>query len=237
MHNRRMGLDGVELVMAVEEAFDIQIDDAQAGKLLTPRLLTDYVLGQVTTATASVCLTQRAFNLLRKSLIHQCGFKRSQIAPDVSLPQLLPKPQRRKVIRQVVAELGIKKPPEFVRPKWLITGLFVASILSGMGAVVLARPSAAPISLMLFAVVATGIGVMGVKLTQPLCKEFPKELQTIGDLSRWVMTHKGDLADATPSGWTREQITIRVRELIVEQLGVKPGFSEDARFIQDLGMD
>lgn len=232
-----MGLDGVELVMAVEEAFDIQIEDAAAAKLLTPRLLTDYVLSQVTTATATVCLTQRAFNLLRKSLIHKCGFKRSQIAPEVSLPRLLPKPQRRKIIRQVMAELSIKKSPEFVRPKWLKTGLFVAAVLSGVAAVLLARPSAAPVSLMLFAVVAAGIGVMGAKLTQPLCREFPWNLQTIGDLSRWVMTHKGDLADATPSGWTREQINIRVRELIVEQLGVKPDFSEDARFIEDLGLN
>jgi acyl carrier protein len=34
-----MGPDGVEIAMAVEDAFDIQIEDAEAAKLLTPRLL------------------------------------------------------------------------------------------------------------------------------------------------------------------------------------------------------
>jgi hypothetical protein len=205
--------------------------------LLTPRLLTDYILGQVTTATATVCLTQRAFNLLRKSLIHQSRFKRSQIAPDVCLSQLLPKNQRRKIIQKVIAELGIKKPPQLVRPKWLTTGLFGASVLSGLGATVLTLPSLTILAFLIFACATIGIGVLGAKLTRPFCTEFSKELQTIGDLARWVMTHKSDLADATPSGWTREQITIRVRELIVEQLGVKPDFSDDARFIEDLGLD
>jgi hypothetical protein len=79
-------------------------------------------------------------------------------------------------------------------------------------------------------------GGIGVKLTRPLCTEFPKALQTIGELARWVMTHKGDLANASPSGWTRDQVSARVREIIVEHLGCKPDFNEDARFIEDLGM-
>ena len=232
-----MGLDGVELVMAVEEAFDIQIEDAAAAQLLTPRLLTDYVLNKVNTATATVCLTQRAFNLLRKSLIHQCGFKRSQIAPNVSLAQLLPKPQRRKIIQQVIAELGIKKPPEFIRPRWLNIMLTIGSVLAGVLAAVATSHFLYSIEVWVFIVAALVAAGIALRLTKPLCTEFPWNLQTIGDLSRWVMTHKGDLADATPSGWTREQITIRVRELIVEQLGVKPDFSDDANFVKDLGMD
>jgi len=31
-----MGLDGVRIVMAVEEAFDIRIENSEAEKLLTP---------------------------------------------------------------------------------------------------------------------------------------------------------------------------------------------------------
>jgi hypothetical protein len=42
---------------------------------------------------------------------------------------------------------------------------------------------------------------------------------------------------AWSTGWTREQITARVRELIVDQLGVKPDFSDDANFVKDLGVD
>ena len=38
-----MGLDGVEIVLAVEEEFGIAIDDADAANLTTPRRLVDYV--------------------------------------------------------------------------------------------------------------------------------------------------------------------------------------------------
>ena len=54
-----MGLDGVEMVMAVEEAFDIRIEASEAEKLLTPRLLIDFVQSKVSGATASVCLDSR----------------------------------------------------------------------------------------------------------------------------------------------------------------------------------
>lgn len=104
-----MGLDGVELVMAVEEEFDISIDDAAAGKLLTPRLLTDYVLSKVTTTTTDVCLTQRAFNLLRKSLIRHGGWKRSEIKPKKRLSVLLPKNQRHKIIQKAIWSWASKR--------------------------------------------------------------------------------------------------------------------------------
>ncbi|MCX6982040.1 MAG: hypothetical protein NTV08_14970 [Verrucomicrobia bacterium] len=38
-----MGLDGVELVMAFEEAFGISIPNADAQKMLTPQAVIDFV--------------------------------------------------------------------------------------------------------------------------------------------------------------------------------------------------
>ena len=232
-----MGLDGVELVMAVEDAFDIQIDDAQAATLVTPRLLIDYVLGKVATATTTVCLTHRSFNLLRKSLLHQGVWKRSEIRPTTKLAVLVPKNCRRKFLLKVSAELRIKKSPALVRPKWLTAVLFAAAVLCGFWVAALAFPFLTTLAILVFTFAAFGIGAIGASLTNPLRSEFPAELETIGDLARWLMTHMGDLADATRPAWTREQITTRVREIIVEQLGVKPDFSDDAHFVKDLGLD
>ncbi len=231
-----MGLDGVEIIMAVEDAFDIQIEDAAAAKMVTPRLLIDYVLGKITTTTATVCLTQRAFNLLRKSLVQKCGLKRAQITPDARLSQLIGKVHRREWLDKITAELAIKKPPALVRPKWLTIVLFVAAVLAGVWAVALALPSLTTLAFLIFAVVAIGIGVIGAKLTQSQCTEFPTELQTVGTLARWVMTHKPDLANTNIPKWTPDQVEARVREIIVEQLGCKPDFSLDASFVKDLGL-
>jgi acyl carrier protein len=231
-----MGLDGVELVMAVEDAFSISINDADAAKLLTLRLLTDYVLSKVTTTTATVCLTQRAFNLLRRSLLRHGGWKRSEITPDTSLPVLLPKKLRREIIQKVIADLEIKRPPEYVLAEWVNVLLLVGPALAG-GTVAYGTGHAThSAGIWIFIGVALATAGIAVRLTRPLRTEFPRNLQTVGDLARWVMTHKSDLADATPTGWTREQITARVRELIVDQLGVKPGFSDDANFVKDLGL-
>ncbi len=39
-----MGLDTVELAMAFEEEFAVDIPDAEAARMVTPRHVTDYVL-------------------------------------------------------------------------------------------------------------------------------------------------------------------------------------------------
>ncbi len=222
--------------MAVEDAFDISIDDSEAVKLVTPRLLIDFVLSKVTTTTASVCLTQRAFNVLRKSLIHQCGLKRSQIAPDASLSMLLAKNQRRKLLGKIASELAIKKPPELVRPKWVHAMLLGASLGAGTTFAIITFHALGAVSVWAFIIVAILTGGLAIWLTKPLCTEFPKNLQTIGDLARWVMSHKADLATPATPAWTRDQITIRVREIIIDVLGCKPDFSEDANFVKDLGL-
>lgn len=38
-----MGLDSVELVMAIEEEFGIEIEDAAAETMQTPRIMIDYI--------------------------------------------------------------------------------------------------------------------------------------------------------------------------------------------------
>jgi hypothetical protein len=112
----------------------------------------------------------------------------------------------------------------------------VLSVSAGSVIVVELLPLFNIVSTILAIAVICVCAAVAASVTKPFCKEFPQGLQTVGDLARWVMTHKADLATATAPGWTREQITIRVREIIVEQLGCKPDFSEDANFVKDLGL-
>ena len=231
-----MGLDAVEIVMAVEDAFDIQIANADAEKMITPRQVIDFVLGKVTTTNASICLTQRAFNVLRKSLIHKCGLKRSQITPDARLSTLLAKNQRRKLLGEITSKLAIKKAPELVRPRWVSAGVLGSSLAAGFGAAAACFPEWGSVAVWVFILVAMLAAGLAIRLTKPLCTEFPKDLQTIGDLARWVMTHKADLATPTAPAWTRDQVAARVRQIIIDVLGCKPDFSEDANFVKDLGL-
>jgi acyl carrier protein len=231
-----MGLDGVEIVMAVEDAFDIQIEDSEAARILTPRSLIDYVMNKVNTANSTICLTQSAFNLLRKSFIRHGDLKRSQLKPAAKLSALLPRRNRLELLWKITNELAIKKPPELVRPRWVNAALLGCSLASGIGAAAAVYSENYSLPVLAFVFVAIAVAGFGFRLTKPLCTEFPKGLQNLGGFARWVMAHKGDLAETTLCGWTREQVTARVREIIVDVLGCNPDFSEDARFIEDLGL-
>jgi len=232
-----MGLDGVEIILAVEERFDIRIEDAEAEKLLTPRQLIELVQTKVALTTASVCLTQRAFNLLRKSLRHHGGWKRSEITPASRLSDLIPRPERRPLLQRVVQDLAINKPPQLELANWLNISLLLGSLAAGGLAVRVTRLGFSSPAMFVFIAGALLAAGAALRLTMPWRKEFPANLQTVGDLSRWVMTHKADLAMGTAPAWTRNQIAASVREIIVDQLGCQPDFSEEASFTRDLGLN
>ena len=63
-----MGLDSVELVMAFEEAFGIEIPDEDAARLETPRHVMDYVAARLPVTPSGACRTQRTFYALRRGL-------------------------------------------------------------------------------------------------------------------------------------------------------------------------
>ncbi len=68
-----MGLESVELVMAFEEAFEIDIPDAVASGMITPRQTIDYVASRLATVPAGRCLTQQIFYRLRRGLRAESG--------------------------------------------------------------------------------------------------------------------------------------------------------------------
>ena len=76
-----MGLDGVELLLAVEEEFGVAIADADAIGLTTPALLAEYVSARLgdRARNAAVCTSSRAFYLLRQALMETGAISRRQL--------------------------------------------------------------------------------------------------------------------------------------------------------------
>jgi len=237
-----MGLDSVELVMAFEEAFEIQIEDDEAAKMLTPRDVIEYVLRRVGHSDSTGCLTQRAFNLLRKTLIQTTGLSRREIKPSASLNELVPKPERAQLREQFSAILCTHAFPEFVRPRFLVSALTGISLAVGI-AIIAMMPMLLPWSGFGMALVLGGVGAAltgyaSAAATWRQRTEFPSAIATVGDLSRWIMHHRRDPgATAAQRAWAREQVAGRVREIVIEHLDCAEAYREDARFIQDLGMD
>jgi acyl carrier protein len=230
-----MGLDGVEIVMAVEDAFDITIENSEAEKCLTPRQLIELAMSKVATTTTEICLTHRSFNLLRRFLVRRYSLVRKTVRPDTLLSTAFPTEGRFARLQQLSADLAIQPCPQLVRPDGLKLGISAVALAAGAAAAVPFTHSPIPIWIPAL-LAAIGTAVLGAFATKTFCTEFPEELATVGHLARWIMTHKPDLATAETPGWTREQVAARVREIVIQTLGCKCTYREDARFIQDLGL-
>ena len=76
-----MGLDAVELLMAVEEKFGVSITDEEATKAVTVGDLKQLVKTKLDVADADGCLTQRAFHLIRKKATAEFGVLRRNLNP------------------------------------------------------------------------------------------------------------------------------------------------------------
>jgi acyl carrier protein len=90
-----MGLDSVELVIAVEEAFGISIPDAVAAEMITPAILISHVQEAVSsTSDRKACISLRAFHRVRASLMRSIGVNRSDVTLDTRISTLFPAPRR-----------------------------------------------------------------------------------------------------------------------------------------------
>lgn len=78
-----MGLDGVELVMELEEAFGVELEDEALVELTTPRKAIDLILSRLETVQENMCLSQRAFYLLRRALTEHSGAAENERAEEL----------------------------------------------------------------------------------------------------------------------------------------------------------
>lgn len=231
-----MGLDAVEIVMAVEDAFDIRLEDREVEKVRTPGQLIELVLEKVRVSDSTVCLTQRAFGRIRRVLTSHFAIPRQQIAPSMDLNKVLPRRIRPKFLTLLVVDIGLPSVPKLRRPSFIIVLLFwLVAATAAVPWFLLNRGSISMI-LGLSITVAATTSILAERLTRRWRSEFPIELQTVGTFAEWITTHKSDLASASTHAWTPDQVRARVKEIVIEHLGCKEHYREDALFVEELGL-
>jgi acyl carrier protein len=83
-----MGLDSVELVLAVEERFGVNITDAEAQACTTPGTLVEIISAKLELSNERICLAQRAFHLLRKSAMEILDVPRKSVVLEADVRAL-----------------------------------------------------------------------------------------------------------------------------------------------------
>ena len=231
-----MGLDTVELVMEIEEAFDISIPDDRASEMLTVGDVYDFILEKTADSTlkSSTCLTAVVFYDLRRQL-HSLGLSHSEIRPKTKLDRLIPLTRRRKYWQTLSAQMDLRF-PRLGRPSWLVllNCMLVAIVVSA--------------SFLGFAhdnyisgiVAAAAFGLsstaMLIYLTRPLAIYPAASCSTIRDLVTSLVAINYNTLATRYSTCSRTDIWNALQLIVAEQLGVDRSMVvPHARFVQDLG--
>lgn len=228
-----MGLDGVELVMALEESFGIELKDEEIVKTVTPRMVGDMLFSKLKATDKSVCQSQRTFYILRNALMKTFDLQRKEITPDTRFRDYIAESEEARIWPQLQAVTAVRRWPELERPLWMSRSLTIAGFAIFGTTVFLSIQSSFGAILGVSGGIALSVvfGIVAARLTRPFCLYIPRRYQTVRDLFPSVLT-------SDHVKWTRAQVSDLVKKVVMEQLGVSESqYTEDSNFINDFGMD
>lgn len=231
-YDRGMGLDGVELVMEVEDRFNVRLADHDVERVRTVADLAALVLARMPFLRGA-CPTARSFYELR-TLLTSRGIKRSDIRPRTRLAELFP-PGSREAWKSLCAE-DRRLPRLRVNPRVdgvLLWSAALSIVAWFMAMAVLLAKGDGFAALITLGVVAVG-GAAFALTRSALARHFPTGMETVGDIARAIapIERSGNrLLDEL-------RVLEEVRRLTAEQLGlplerVRP----ESDFVRDLEMD
>lgn len=221
-----MGLDGVELLLATEEEFQIAISDEEAVKCETPGMLADLVYSKLRKSRDDTCPSMHGFYVVRKKMMDYFSLPKEKIRPDSKLDELISRKNRINTWKEFLLTLSNGKTmyAPLSKPKW-VKALIVVSTVS-VFVIAYYNTDNGLLSFVVSIIVAAIIQAA----TNSLKAEFPNNFSLVKDLTRIVST-----LDATV--WDKEDVYNRVKQIVVEQLGVKESdVRPNSHFIDDLGM-
>lgn len=227
-------MDGIELLIGVEDAFGIEIPDRDAAKLISVGQLYDYVRSRV--GREGICPSRHVFYRLRGALECGSGVARGALRPDTPLETVLPSVSRLHSWADL-ATRGELNLPRLRRPEWV----FVAGITifaTGMVATLLCSVGAFQLvpSHWTFILLTGGALLLLWLITVPLAVSLPLHCQSLGDLTRIVSAMNSDELEVS-LGWGDSEIWQTVRVLISQQMGIPvEQVTAEKQFIRDLGM-
>ncbi len=228
-----MGLDTVELVMAFERAFNIEISDDAAQSSVTVRDAIDYIYSQVEHSDASACCTQRAFHRLRLTAQDVLGVERSSIRPATPLETLIPIEQRQKLWSRLSQAVGSDEWPSLHRSAE-VSRLIVTFVIGSAATAFVVAPEYNLMAALVAAVAATWLSL---RATAHWRLHFAENEKTVGQLTEHLAIDLPRAWRPSKPGWTRNDVRTVVRRITCEHLNIDQRFSDEAAFIDDLGAD
>jgi hypothetical protein len=238
-----MGMDGVEITMATEEAFDIQLSDAEAELVMTPRQLIELVERKLGISDSHGCISRQAFHRVRRGLLAATTLRRSEVRPETSLASVLAGPGFPNRWQNLAVAVGASHWPQLQISSALHSFIWLASLAVGTSAMLTlsyffgdrflpSLSTSSLLSLLALTVVLAGMAYRFLPLPQAA---LPSSVRTARDLARWLTANDPTLLSPS-SAWTHERVVLKVREIVCDVLCCEERYCEDARFVEDLGL-
>lgn len=227
-----MGLEIVELIMRVEEEFEIAIEDEEASYISTVGELHLCILTKLGLAGASGCQSSATFYQMRRALMEIADVSRAAIRPDTPTAPLLPEPNRRAQWKTLSELTGATLPP-LERPRVLAKSIGMGGALIGVSslACVFVSPALAASSALTGAVAYVGAR----KWSDRYATLLPAQCATVGDLSHAVIKLNYGINLERGPKRSEAEIWEKLREIMVDELDIEPDeITKDAQFVRDL---
>ncbi|MCL4107296.1 UNVERIFIED_CONTAM: hypothetical protein GTU68_017180 [Idotea baltica] len=236
-------MESVEIIMAFEEEFEIEISDSEAAAMTTIGDSVDYIFEKI----GWIELRDEDFaghRLFVHESVYQAVslfFPTAKISDATELKDIFPIRRRRNwaKVQEFLDDsdhafhpsgMG-SKIPDLERPSALVLLIWIVSILPAMGFGFLYE-SFVTAFLYLFA----WVGLL-LYISRPFKIQFPASCQTVGDLKERLSSKRDTLRRIQKTGKSREAVYAEVARIVVDQLGVKiEDCTESARYIEDLGI-
>jgi len=234
-----MGLDVVEILMEVEEEFDVTIAEEEVLQFRTLGSMHDYLLEKCGVRKRPDCPTRSAFYRVRRAVAEICHVEPKTLRPDTEILPLIGRWHRRRTWRRIEKELGLKLPELVNRAGGGVS--WGAAAAGGIGFVVATTLSRDPSVGIAFALVALIPGVL-IGFAIGLCwiPTVWRPCRTLGGVARSVVAmnysefHPMVEPDADAGG---DPIWERLCKVIVRQLGVpRESLRRETDFVRDLGV-
>ncbi|MGJ8655701.1 MAG: hypothetical protein ACSHX6_04550 [Akkermansiaceae bacterium] len=110
-----MGLDGVEMILAVEAEFEISISDGDAERMVTARDLIEAVCSKLDVGDDELGVgsgvSERAFFKVRSELVRVVGVERGEVRLETGMEELFPRFKGGGKWRLFVGRIGLDGVP------------------------------------------------------------------------------------------------------------------------------
>jgi len=224
-----MGLDGVELIMEVEDTFGISIPDEEAEYCSTVGGMYNIIISKLTPAEEG-CLSNSAFYKLRKAMIDEFNFSRKEIRPKALLHGFFPEKNRRSAWKSLQERLNLQLPC-LRRPTMIHVGIFLSSLMVGLTAGIYSRSIFIFITAFLFAI------IIAYMITKFLATEFPKPCTTIGGTVNNIVALNFKTLREEKSKWHHNEVWRTLLFVISDQLGIDENeLTPETNFVKDLNV-